>query len=357
MRWIVTLIGALAVANAGCARETPPTRSPRAPQQPARTHAPASDGDTTKLTARQLGDVVPYDCRGFAAAPPAGGSCRAAHPQVAAMIEAAHALVRKMARHHFAGKPDLWSEPRARMAALSTLRPAALHVMERVAAQSAVLIVAVKALWSGNTAVARAAARLLARLALSAEALGKLPARPETQLRRFIGAPSGWRELRTPTQGLAADATLHHETFFAYALAFRPVRAGERRALFGQLVAIDRSFTPHVTGIVETLEMRRGLALRAPACVAAIDLSRLACDAPALRVAATPRDIPAHPFVTVVHDKVLCASCHPRNAKGGFNLAPVAADAATQAAMRARRHANLMRELRKVSAKLRALAR
>jgi len=96
--------------------------------------------------------------------------------------------------------------------------------------------------------------------------------------------------------------SLIHVSYFGGLLAFRPLRSGSTRALVAQLVAFDSAGAPHITPLVDDIEMRRG----GTACVVATD--------DAGRLATVPRaDLEQTKFVARRGDGVGCAQCHSRS--------------------------------------------
>jgi len=104
---------------------------------------------------------------------------------------------------------------------------------------------------------------------------------------------------------------LRHVDAFGGLLAFRPLRAGETRALAAQLVAIDTDGQPHITPLVDAIELRFGKDDRAsPACVVE------AGDDGVLRPVAQA-DLPDDGmFVARRGHGVGCDKCHPGGARG-----------------------------------------
>lgn len=101
-------------------------------------------------------------------------------------------------------------------------------------------------------------------------------------------------------------------------LAFRPLRAGTTRALVAQLVAIDRDGAPHITPLVDEIELRVGDDTAAsPACVVE------AGDDGVLRTVAHA-ELHDHPFVTRRGAGVGCVDCHAGTKTRGYDV-PAAA--------------------------------
>jgi hypothetical protein len=95
-----------------------------------------------------------------------------------------------------------------------------------------------------------------------------------------------------------------HASVAGGTLAYRPLRAGQTRALVSQLVAYDRDGNPHITPLVDTMELRVGEDPTAVACVVQ------AADDGTLHAAAHA-DIHEHgPFVQKRGDGVGCINCH-----------------------------------------------
>lgn len=87
-------------------------------------------------------------------------------------------------------------------------------------------------------------------------------------------------------------------------LQFRPLRSGDTQALVAQLVAFDTDGKPHVTPLVEGIEMRLGNEVSSPACVIQ------AADDGTLYAAAHDQVIEHRPFVQKRGEGLGCVQCH-----------------------------------------------
>ncbi len=154
------------------------------------------------------------------------------------------------------------------------------------------------------------AVRVVRRHALSAAKLRVLGSKPMPDLDRFVGPRAKWRELKS------RSIPLEHDQMEAFTRAFRPIRSGDTRAIFSQLLALDTSWTPHVTPLVGRVELRSGLAEDAPACVAKLVPARLRCEVGRLEAVHAPTPDAKHVrsiFMNFVLDRVRCNECHGPN--------------------------------------------
>jgi hypothetical protein len=146
--------------------------------------------------------------------------------------------------------------------------------------------------------------RILA-LAPPKEDFAQLGAASRPHLQAILGPESGIIERATRTCGSGNSV---HASRFGGTLAFRPLRNETTRALVAQIVAFDNEGIPHITPLVEGIELRRGFTAEAPACVVQ------ARPDGTLRVAAH-REIEEHlPFVEKHGGGMTCNRCH-RTAK------------------------------------------
>lgn len=127
-------------------------------------------------------------------------------------------------------------------------------------------------------------------------ALG-MSSHPEVEA--ILGAEITERATKSCTAG-----NLKHVRLSAGLLAFRPLRAGATRALVAQLVAYDTDGEPHITPLVDGMELRIGDATTSPACVVR------AGDDGVLRPMALEALEEDAPFVTRAGAGVGCALCH-----------------------------------------------
>jgi hypothetical protein len=118
-----------------------------------------------------------------------------------------------------------------------------------------------------------------------------------------VSAILGERITERATQSCASGRSIHVITNHGL-LAFRPLRAGATRALVAQIVAFDTEGAPHITPLVDGMELRLGDTAASPACVIHAN------DDGTLR-AATHATIEEHrPFVVRSASGVRCAGCH-----------------------------------------------
>ncbi len=164
----------------------------------------------------------------------------------------------------------------------------------------------------------KAAASVAIRLALSARVLRAMGSTPAPGIDRWIGPRAAWIDKRT-------RIPLHHDSEEGFVKAFRPVQSGNRRAIFGQVVAFDSSWGVHLTPIVSRIELRMGTEPGASACVLALDTSRLRCASDLMRplsLADTPPAKLGRGFLRRSHirGRAGCDMCHgPNAAKNGVS--------------------------------------
>jgi hypothetical protein len=185
-------------------------------------------------------------------------------------------------------------------------------------AQNAALRIGVRSLGGresdGRNDVTLACARLVARLAQPGSTLAALGDAPTPQVDVWLGPREMWLDKRPFMRPLM------HDGVFAYTMAFRPLQVGRVRAMMGQLVALDTDGLAHVTPLVGKVELRRGRAHVAPACVLVRDPRRARCGIPAgLRAVASLDHLPKNTFFRrVAPGRVGCESCHAGGSP--FNL-------------------------------------
>jgi hypothetical protein len=270
-----------------------------------------------------LSHGVAYDCEWLPARPPC--------PFDAGALDGDLAILRTQAGAGW-GSIDLRpSDALDRvLARFASLDVAGLSARERVFLQSEVLGVAIATLdgprpmmmmghagdeqraATRRAATRRAAIAAMVHLALPPSDLDRLGSEPEHDLDAWLGPRASWVDKRTPAGELA------HDVAFGHRMHFRPVLAGSVRAIFGQLAAIDTAWRAHVTPFVAELELRRGRAHAAPACLAHFEPScGLRPDSPALAV--------SNPFsLGAGNGRVFCEMCHFATgaAANPRNLAP-----------------------------------
>ena len=258
--------------------------------------------------------AVAYDCSGLPFEV-ATATCDDAPTTLSSLVEASEND--PFVRAEGPDEPD-WALWRDAVRAAASLDPSSLDVQERVVAQNAVLRIGVRSMGGresdARNDIARDCARLVARLALPAAALVELGDAPTPEVERWLGPRDRWLDKRPFTRPLM------HDGVFMYSMAFRPLQAGHVRAMMGQLVAIDTDGLAHVTPVVGKIELRRGRAHAAPACVLVRDPRLARCGVPAgLRAVLSLDHLPKNTFFARVGPgRVGCESCH--GGSSPFNL-------------------------------------
>ncbi len=252
------------------------------------------------------GDVA-YDCSGLPFADAAPPGCDDTPTPLSRLVEASEND--PWALPEGPTEAD-WDEWRDALAAAAALDPATMTRDDRIVAQNAALRIGVRSLHADQSDprhdVTRPSARLVARLALPAAQLDVLGDAPAPELEAWLGSRSQWVDKR-PFQ-----RPLMHDGVFLFSMAFRPFQAGRLRAMMGQLVAIDVDGRAHVTPLVGKVELRRGRAHAAPACVLVRDPRRARCGVPAgLRAVTSLDQLPKNTFFRrTAPGRVGCESCH-----------------------------------------------
>ncbi len=194
------------------------------------------------------------------------------------------------------------------------LEAAGLGIRQRIILQNQLLQVT----WAAeqSSATLEDARRLAGRLALPGVLLEALGSEPERGLDSFLGPRAGWIERRGVTCG---SSRLLHEWRYGGTLAFRPVRTEALRALVAQRVAVDVEGVPHLTPLVDHVEVRGRLDADVPACVLEFDARAQAVGAAAgLRMMGLD-EVHRDPFVFKRGDGVGCLVCHaPDGSRDGF---------------------------------------
>lgn len=238
--------------------------------------------------------TTPYSCAGIVV----GDQQPSADPAVLAPW---YALLRAPQRD------QAWAD-RARALALRWRSPA-LGTETKVRLQHALVNIArdldhlrrfarASAIHDDSAARVMALARQIAPSAAELELLGEgnSPA-----VHAVLGPALGVVERATRSCGRGNSI---HVALASGLLAFRPLRADRTRALVSQLVAFDTEGAPHVTPIVEGMELRQGDEVDAPACVVE---ARLDGTLAAMRHA----ELHEHgPFVQRRGDGLGCRGCH-----------------------------------------------
>jgi hypothetical protein len=149
---------------------------------------------------------------------------------------------------------------------------------------------------------ARAIVMALVRAsAPTADELATLGSSTEPRVDLIFGHELMWQRA---TQSCGTGSLIH--VFAAGGLlAYRPVRAGDTHALVAQLVAFDRDGRPHITPLIEEVELRVGDGAAAPACVVQADE-----DDGTLHAMPFDELRERPPFVIRIGNGVGCANCH-----------------------------------------------
>jgi|SRR5688572_5856284 len=140
---------------------------------------------------------------------------------------------------------------------------------------------------------------LVRAIAPTTEEIAALGAGDKPAVAPVLGNELVQRATVTCGTGSLVHVAVHHGL-----LAFRPLRAGNTRALVSQLVAFDRDGTPHVTPIVEGIEMRQSDDGRSNACVV-----RAGADG-TLHAEHYEALVEHPPFVLKHGPGVTCINCH-----------------------------------------------
>jgi hypothetical protein len=247
--------------------------------------------------------TMPYDCSGLSSE----ADPRPSVPLGLVALARVTATSPSIAASHF-GVRDYRATLESGMALGEQLDPHELRDLERVVAQNGALILA-SVLHPGDAdkepsshaATARALS-LASKLALPAATLDALGAEPLAGLDRWLGPRGTWCE-----EDLS-KAPGFHDSVFQRLLVFRAVRAGDLRAIFGQLVAVDTKGQAHLTPLVFHVELARGHGGAARGCVLDLDPRALRAGSPAGLVARDPKDLlPSH-FAEPGTGK--CQGCH-----------------------------------------------
>jgi hypothetical protein len=182
----------------------------------------------------------------------------------------------------------------------------------RAMAQNTALLIAARALSRPGSKCRKAfrplavqAARVVAKLALPESSFERKDD-DSSDVERWLGPRSKWTDLDPH------DSPMGHERAFAYTREFRPIRAGETRAIFDRLIVVDSSWRPHVTSIVSGIEVRRSKDSAAAACVLGLGVPHLALEPVALPKGSSD---PREPFLFSNRpNRAMCNICHV----GGF---------------------------------------
>jgi hypothetical protein len=245
--------------------------------------------------------IVLHDCNGLE--PSIDARCAHGVEPGDMLLQRAEVLT-EIAAMHMAPDEPWWDGFEAAVDATERVRTDALGRSERVALQNAALFLALEAK-SDRKRLADRAMVLVKRLAFPPDARPGADD-PDPALDDWLGPRVAWVE-RTREGGPAFHQSVHHSTRL-----FRLVRTASLRANFSQLVAVDANGEPFVTGVVGSLETRRGFDAASRACVALPSAERLRCGASAgleavRDVSTLPR---SHLFDRDEHASLRCNSCH-----------------------------------------------
>lgn len=236
-------------------------------------------------------NFTPYRCDGIVAAPQNGS----VDPAIVAPWRALATS---------GSYDEAWA---ARVFWHSVERPARLSIGERVHLQHQLIVVArrLDGLRRSNreSEVYRAAHRSVMQLvrdtAPTADDLALLGDGVEPDVAAILGDSITERATSTCAGGNSIHVRRNDGL-----LAFRPLRAGTTRALVAQLVAFDTDGKPHITPLVEGMELRLGNELSSPACV-------IQARPDGTLYPAQLGEIEEHaPFVRLHGDGVGCVKCH-----------------------------------------------
>jgi hypothetical protein len=243
-----------------------------------------------------------YDCRGVRGATRWAPSTTAATARFVGVVE-------PDTHNGITETPELVTA----MSEAARQDPASLSTFERVLVQSTALSVAVRA---GDSPLASDAWAVVHRFASSPAVLDALGSTIDEAAVDWIGSRSSWHDRKGEQCG--DGRLLLHDRLFAGARAFRPLRAGDTRALVAQLVAFDTAGQAHVTPFVGQIELRRGPE-PASVCIVHLDEHALAGGAPGGLRRARVGELTQTQFVRHASEGVLaCHQCHGGQGIGDF---------------------------------------
>jgi hypothetical protein len=236
-------------------------------------------------------NFTPYSCDGIAAG-----------PQYATVDPTVVAPWRALLEDH--RTDDLWVR-RVHVLALTRL-PTTLGIDERVRLQHVLLGIARRtdvARRQPDAAAAKAAhGAVMSLIRATAPTAGELATLGEgvhPEVEPILGLSITERATKT-----CAGGNSIHVRKSDGLLAFRPLRSGTTRALVAQIVAFDTDGHPHVTPLVEGMELRLGNELSSPACV-------IQSRPDGTLYPAAHAEIEEHaPFVHRQGEGVSCVNCH-----------------------------------------------
>jgi len=187
-------------------------------------------------------NTVTYDCSWIAAKlSPPPQDCPDPPTGLAEIVEASKTV--KGLNMNFGPNSEVWDPIRRLLSRATSLDPMKMTFEERVLAQGEALAIAH---WRHYPAyvpprdVVESAWKLVRRLALRPDQFNQLGDEPATAIDTVLGTRASWIEKR------AKQIPLQHESAADGTRAYRPIRIGEMRVLFGQLVGFDTSGAPHV---------------------------------------------------------------------------------------------------------------
>jgi hypothetical protein len=229
--------------------------------------------------------------------PPRTGDCDRGNPLVEELVNAARTQ-------------EFWPQV---VDEAMVLDGGSLPLHERLIAQNALLYMAMFE-WPGRID----AIRLMRSLALEPAKLESLGTKPTPEIGSWIDAPEKWIDRR------ALSFPLEHEKKLMFTQFFRPILAGDVRALVGQLIAVDTRWRPHITPLIGALEALQGPGpdiKEQGACVAILDVRARRCGAPAglealMMLDPGPKALEPFVLASTVPHRAKCLSCHdaPPNA-------------------------------------------
>ncbi len=188
--------------------------------------------------------------------------------------------------------------------ARAALAKAAAATQLSVAGRVVALRVFANAEGCQDTKLKTAAARVVSATRPTPRELEALGGKPFVDLEAYVGPTSAWQQRRT------RNVPLFHEQSEQATRAFRPLATDKARAIFGQLVAIDTAWQPHITSLVGRVEIRRSHAEDASACVAHLNVTRLDCSSGRLEPLRSVENLPISHFLAKREAGLSCRDCH-----------------------------------------------
>ena len=266
----------------------------------------AADGALAAFDSR----LVAHDCAGL------GPQARPCAPDPApwdALLEAGERLTEVPAMHR---PPEgaWWAPLDTALAQASSAPLERMTTSERIALQNTALFLSLEARGKKDDLAARAMA-LVRRLAFPS-ATRPQSNEPDVGLDDWLGPRTAWIERSR------ASVPLLHEILHESTRVVRLVRTPSLRANFSQLVAVDDRGDPFVTSVVGSIEIRRGDARDAAACVILPSAAQLRCARGAGLAAVTDvQSLPNSHFLGHEASGALrCNQCHD-TPSSGFDVA------------------------------------